>query len=491
LRSPLQDDLKAILAYSTLSVLGMLIFLLGIGTPLAIKGMVLLTLAHSLYKAPLFLVAGTLDHETGTRSIKALSGLRQKLPMTFAIGAIAATSMIGLPPMLGFIGKETLLDAFQGGPLPILTGIACVLTGVGLMTAAWLAGVRPFIGEFKNTPKQAHEAPITMWLAPLLLASLAIILVIFNKPLLTPLTNSAIAAIQAGESAIKVKLWHGFTLALFLSVGIIAAGIIAIQKRDAVVRRVERWRLPDFVRPSKLYQWGFDQTLETAGLLTRVIQSDSLRINLGIIMTVFLVIGGATLLRNGSVFEWPGWPQVHPLEVLLGITMLISAFLAMRARTMMKAAVSLGVVGFSMSAVFLVYGAVDLAITQIVVDTLTVLIFVLVVHKLPKFKTISSPFSSRIDILLAALAGLFMTLLVLKAEAYSIHEPISGFFNENSVPKAYGRNIVNVILVDFRALDTFGEITVLMIAAMGVYLLVTPFRKAGQGSSKSMKGEQA
>lgn len=479
-RSPFQDDLKAVLAYSTLSVLGMLIFLLGMGTSMAVKGMVLLTMAHALYKAPLFLVTGILDHETGTRSVSALSGLRKKMPLTFVIGLIAAASMIGLPPTLGFIGKETLLEAFQLSPLAWLTGIACVVTGIGLMGAAWLAGIKPFLGAEKATPKPAHEAPLSMWLAPLLLASLALVLIVFNKPLLTPLTNSAIGAIQASESAIKVKLWHGFTLALGLSVLIIALGALFIRQRDQLILKVERWRIPKFLRPSKIYQWSFEQMFEVAALTTRLIQRDSLRANLSIILTVFLVIGSAAMMRNGGFLTWPGLQAIHPLEILLGITMVIAALLAMRAKSMMRAAVSLGVVGFSMSAVFMVYGAVDLAITQIVVDTLTVLIFVLVVHKLPQFKSISTPLASKFDAALATLAGLFMTILVLKADLYSTDPPISGFFNEKSLTEAYGQNIVNVILVDFRALDTFGEITVLMIAAMGVYLLVHPFRRASQ-----------
>ena len=216
-----------------------------------------------------------------------------------------------------------------------------------------------------------------------------------------------------------------------------------------------------------------------ARILTDRTQSDSLRDNLSTILFAFLLLGGYTLYRLGGLPS-PPTVELHWLEVGLGSILLAASFAAIRARSMLNAALMLGVVGFAMSAVFLVYGAVDLAITQIVVDTLTVLLFVLVVHKLPRFARLSTKKTMIRDAILASLAGIFMTFLVLKAHQVNVHEPISGFFAEKAVPEAFGRNIVNVILVDFRALDTLGEITVLMAGALGVYLLV----RSGEAKAK-------
>ncbi|MDJ0836777.1 MAG: proton-conducting transporter membrane subunit [Acidobacteriota bacterium] len=467
-RSPFQDDLKAVLAYSTLSVLGMLVFALGMGGPYGLTAMVLLTLAHSLYKAPLFLVAGNLDHETGTRSIAALSGLRDKLPLTFAVGLTASVSMIGLPPTLGFVSKEVLLEAaWKHSPLAVT---AITVTAIGLVAAAWTAGLKPFRGPPKPTPRSPHEAPAPMWSGPLVLA-LGGLLLGAAVGLLKPLYQAAASAVSQDTVAVSVSLWHGFTPPLFTSMSILLMGAVVIASFDKLSPLMKLSLHFDRIRPSRIYLKCFDALFAFAARITRMVQSDSLGVNLSIILWTFLLLGGGVLWRLGGL---PGQVTWEPkwLEIVLGSLMAAAALGAVFAKAFMGSAILLGMVGFSMSAVFMLYGAVDLAITQIVVDTLTVLMLVLVVHKLPHFKNLSRARNKLHDAILSISCGLFVTLLILKAEQVDFQQSISVFYNDHSVPDAYGRNIVNVILVDFRALDTLGEITVLATAAMGVILLL-------------------
>ncbi|HSL28404.1 MAG TPA: putative monovalent cation/H+ antiporter subunit A [Anaerolineales bacterium] len=464
----LQTDLKRLLAYSTVSALGMLTLMIGLSSPHALEAAIIFLLAHSLYKGALFLVAGALDHETGTRDVTQLSGLFFAMRYTAVAGVIAALSMAGLPPLFGFISKElTYGVALESGPW--LTA-AVFVASLFFVFVAVMVGIGPFWGERKQTPKSPHEAPSVMWLGPLLLAALSLLVGIFPAFISDSLLSPAISASIGESSTIKLVLWHGVNPAFILSVitVIMGGGLFAARNplRSGLSRLTWQWG-PEF--------W-YERALEGLNTLargqTRLLQSGYLRYYFLSIVIVATGLAGFTLLSRGG---WQ-WPQdvidVRFYEVALGVLILAAALVATISWSRLGAVASLGVAGYGVALIYLLFGAPDLAMTQFLIESLTVILFVLAFYHLPHFTQLSSRGSRIRDIVIALLAGGLMTSLVLSAVGVQYFPSISDYFVENALPSAHGRNIVNVILVDFRGIDTMGEITVLGIAAIGVYVLL-------------------
>ena len=464
----LQTDLKRLLAYSTVSALGMLTLLIGLGSPHALQAAVVLLLAHGLYKGTLFLVAGALDHETGTRDIMQLGGLFPVMKLT-AIGAgLAALSMAGVPPLFGFLSKEMSYEVgLEFGPW---VTAAVVFAGLSFVFVAAAAGLGPFWGERRQTPKSPHETPASMWAGILALAGLGLLFGIFPAIVSAPLINPAASAAIGEPTDVALALWHGVNPAFLLSVLTLAtgAGLFAARNRlrSGLSRLAWRWG------PSFLYDRALDGLDLLARGLTRLLQSGYLRYY---IMTLVLV---ATGLVGFTLFTRDGWnfpegvTDIRFYEVALCVLILAAAFSASIVQSRLAAVASLGVVGYGVSLIYILYGAPDLAMTQFLIESLTVILFVLAFYHLPQFTHLSSRRSRVRDLLIASLAGGLMAALVLSATGVLFYPTISDFFVENALPLGHGRNIVNVILVDFRAFDTMGEITVLGIAAIGVYVLL-------------------
>lgn len=466
--------LKRVLAYSTISALGMLVLLLGIGTPLAVKGMTIVLIAHALYKAPLFLVAGAIDHETGERDLTKLGGLCRAMPMTTAAGVLAAASMAGVIPLLGFLAKELLFDAALHAPSwqTVLT-VTAVLANVGIVAVAALVGLKPFFGTQAATKKQPHEAPAAMWLGPLVLAVLGLVLGVMPGTLATPVVAPVVAAVLGRETPVKLALWHGWTLPLALDAVAIAGGLAVYAGIHSVRRGFVRLSPVIDRGPNRGYELGLEGLNVVARAQTRVLQNGSLRVYLMTVLLTAVALLGYTLLGRMDPISLdlaPDGAYVH--EAGLAALILLGAVATVRARSRLAAIAALGVVGYAMGLTFVVFGAPDLAITQFVIETLTVILFVLVFYRLRRFEEISTGWERARDSVIALAAGALMTVLVLVAISVQWHPPISDYFVENSAPLAHGRNIVNVILVDFRAMDTLGEITVLSVAAVGVYALL-------------------
>jgi multicomponent Na+:H+ antiporter subunit A len=469
-----QRDLKRILAYSTVSTLGALVLLLGLDTVLSVKAAMLFLLAHALYKGALFLVAGTVDHETGTRDVTRLGGLARAMPLTAVAAGLAALSMAGLPPMLGFINKELLYEAKLQAPraAALVTG-AGVLANVFLVAVAGIVGLAPFFRRRADLPKKPHEAPPAMLLGPLLLAGIGLSCGLFPEVIANSLLSAAVSAVRAEATTVELKLWHGINTVFALSVLTLAAGA-GVYAARGVIRRagpladaVGRWG------PQRWY------TLLLAGLnglaraQTRLLQNGYLRVYLMvIIVTTVGMAGSALLLRGGLSGPIGDLSDVRPYEGIIAVLILAAALMAVLTPSRLAAAAALSVIGYGVAIIYMLFSAPDLAMTQFAVETLTVILFVLVVYRLPRF----APFSGRRarvrDALLALLAGALMTALVLTATAVPRQSHLASYFAENSWTRAQGRNVVNVILVDFRALDTLGEITVLSVAAIGVYALL-------------------
>jgi multicomponent Na+:H+ antiporter subunit A len=467
-----QTDLKRILAYTTVSALGTLVLLLGLGGEAAVTAAVVFLLAHALYKGALFMVAGAIDHETGTRNVERLGGLRGAMPVTAGIAVLAAISLSGVGPVLSFIAKELLFEAVvEAGPAGWALGVAAVLASGLFVLEALIVTVRPFFGARQATPKAPHEAPPSMWLGPALL-SLAGLVVGLAPTLVEELVAAAAGAIAGAPVAVDLYLWHGLNLALAMT-GASALLGVGLYRAWAALRRTTPWveRVFGFW-PSDAYRLSLDGVNRLARGVTRRLQSGYLRQYLFIILLAMVGFVGVTLVAKHGAPLTLAWTELRFYEAALAALMLVAAIYAVVAPGRLSAVTALGIVGYGVALIYILYGAPDLAMTQILVETLTVLLFVLAFHHLPPFQNVSRPLGRARDALIALGVGGLMTALVLAATATPPESRLADFFAENSKPNAHGSNIVNVILVDFRALDTFGEITVLSIAAFGVYALL-------------------
>lgn len=476
-----QTDLKRILAYSTVSALGLLMLLLGLGGDMAVEAAIVFLVVHALYKGSLFMAAGAVDHESGARDITQLGGLRAAMPLTMIAALLAACSMSGFPPFLGFVGKELIYEAtLHTGLMPYLITGAAVLTNVLTIVAAGLVAVKPFFGPKVDTPKHAHEAPLRMWLGPLILAGLGLLIGLlaseispfrfFDEALVSP----AVTAILAEETTVHLALWHGLTPSLMLSVVTIAAGVGlyfawgVIQRLVAPLNAITRWG------PEQWYRWTLDGMLAVARLQTRVLQSGYLRYYLMITILTTVGLAGYTLVTRGALDERQYMQSLDAsiYEILLYLTIVAATLMVTMTTSRLAAVAGLGVVGFGVAVIFILFGAPDLAMTQLAIETLSVILLVLVLYKLPTFATLTSTSARLRDLFVALLGGGLMTILVLVVTALPPVSHLTPYFAENSLSLARGHNVVNVILVDFRGFDTMGEITVLSIAALGVYGLL-------------------
>ncbi len=470
-----QRDLKKILAYSTLAVLGTLVLLLGLGTELAIKACLVYLLAHALYKAALFMAAGSVDHATGSRDVELLGGLRRTMPLTAIAALVGALSMAGIPLFLGFVSKEYFYKALLAADGPSYLWEALGVTAsIAMFALAITAGLRPFWGKPNGeTPKKPHEAPWTMWIGPIVLGLAAIKFGILPGWPGDFLIGPAVQAVAATSYPPDLKLWHGFSTALLLSGVTVVGGILLTVVSGRFRSATKIYAAFAAVGPERLYGFLLQALATVSATQTRILQSGSLR-------NYLLTIGGftAALLLVRLPFT-PFTVNVSGMVTpsVLGLVtcgLIIAAAIATcLAQNRFTAIVTLGVVGLGIAMLFFLYSAPDLAMTQILVEALTVVLFVLAFFRLPLMKPLSSKRVMSLDAVLATGFGALMTVLVLVAYHFDpAKERISAFMGEQSYPAAYGRNVVNVILVDFRALDTLGEITVLAIAALGIFAML-------------------
>lgn len=482
-----QTDLKRILAYTTVSALGTLTLLLGLGGEGAVTAAIVFLLAHALYKGALFMVAGAIDHETGTRNVERLGGLRRAMPITAGIAILAAISLSGFGPVVSFIAKEllfeTVLHVGQAGPVLVA---AAVLASALFVTEALIVTVRPFFGAPQETLKTPHEPPPALWLGPAVLAVLG--LAIGLAPVfIEGIVRAASSAVLGAPAEVELYLWHGFNWAFGMTLASVLLGA-TFYRFWVVLRRRTTWAERGLgFWPSDAYWLVLDGINRLARSVTSRLQSGYLRQYMFIILFATVGFVGYTLAAKDGMPFMLAWTELRFYEAVLAVLMLLAAFGGLLAPGRLTSVAVLGVVGYGVALIYILYGAPDLAMTQILVETLTVLLFVLAFHHLPRFQRLTHPLSRLRDALIAVCVGGLMTILVLAATATPPESRLAGFFAENSKTVAHGSNIVNVILVDFRGIDTFGEMTVLSIAAFGVYALLKLGRRQRRAAAEQQR----
>ena len=470
--------LKSILAYTTINALGILVLLLGIDTKLSVKAAVLFLFIHAFYKASLFMIAGFIEKKTGTRDINELGGLIRSFPITFVVTLLALLSMAGLPPMLGFLGKELIYEAKVQSPgIGSLIFIFGVISNVFMFAVSMRVLFKVFLGKTKNSFSLSIPKNVMFVLGPGLLVFLSLFFGLFPNILAKWLLEPAMVVIYAEPVVIDLKLWHGFNSILMLSLLTVAFGAVLsvfLIKKEKLVdqwRKLNRVLFP--VQMPEVFAKALEKFIVVSENKTKLVQHGYHRYY---ILTIILFTAGLLWLQLWLTGGWHtmGSFTFQPFYISgLVLAIVLSTLFSVLTRSRIAAIIAMGVTGYGLALIYLYYSAVDLAITQILAETLTVVMFMLILQRLPVFARLSSKATKIRDGAIALVFGSAMTLLALKAIQVDFNNPISDYYMKNSYDKAYGKNVVNVILVDFRALDTLGEVTVLVVAALGVSVLLT------------------
>ncbi|MFP4635422.1 MAG: hydrogen gas-evolving membrane-bound hydrogenase subunit E [Nitriliruptoraceae bacterium] len=462
------DDLKSLLAYSTVSQLGLLTALIGIGTPLALATAGLHTLAHALFKATLFMTVGIIDHETGTRDLRELGGLRRQLPATALAGGLAAASMAGLPPLVGFVSKEEAFAAFAGagGPAwlaPTATTLA-VLASIGTVTYSARYYLRTFEGRVTSP---AHRPPLSFDAPPLVTAVLGLLLGAV-VPVLDEVVNTVSRDTTGVRYDLHLALWHGLTLPLALSVVVVGTGALLVWR----AREVERFqrRVPG---PSGdgVYDRIYAATLALGEVIGRPAASHRIGVHVAPVLAGALAVGAvvtpAVLPATLGASYSPGFGDWLTVALIAGAVLGVTT-----ARTRLGAVATLGLTGFLIALWFAQLGAPDLALTQLLVETLTVALVVVVFRRLPHAFAQGGRPRQLGAAVIAVGVGSATAVLTYLLTGRRGRPDVAETLLERGPSLTGGDNVVNTILVDFRALDTLGEITVLAVAAAAIVGLV-------------------
>lgn len=473
-----RHDLKAILAYSTISQLGLMVMLLGFGTGAAATAAIFHILNHAAFKAALFMHAGIVDHETGTRDIRRLGGLAAIMPLTATLGVLAAAAMAGLPPLGGFISKEMMLEqsahtsfAAQALLVPVLATIAAMLSAAYSLRYA----VALHFGKRRTGEVAAPHDPGAMLLGPpAILAAIALALGLWPMTLAGSLVAAASAAVTGGATPeLHLSLWHGVNPALLMSLGAVAVGVLLLWCHGMTERLVARLPLPD---AKALFDRSMTAIVHGLRTASEWLHVASLQRYLVVLFVVALALGLDAAVRFGVTAGSAATTPASPVAVIAWATLIVAtlAVLAVDRRRYL-ALIFISVIGLVMALAFIHLSAPDLALTQIAVEVVTILLMLLALHLLPGQPARLSTVPRRVrDTAIAALGGLGSGWLAWAIMTRPVREGISRFHWENSYLGGGGTNVVNVILVDFRAFDTLGEITVLGIAGLAIYALLEP-----------------
>ncbi|TVP70175.1 MAG: DUF4040 domain-containing protein [Rhodobacteraceae bacterium] len=478
-----QTDLKQTLAYTTLMALGTLVMFLAGSTGYAITAAMTFLLVHSLYKAGLFLTIGIIDHATGTRDANILGGLKSAMPITAMAAAAAGLAMAGIPPFLGFIAKEVAYAGALEMQLMLFVLPMALIAFALMFAVAGIVAYKPFYGPQGDLPHAPHEGPWPMLLGPVVLGVLGLAFGLMPGIAAYYIIEPAVAAVMgAPDTGGRVKLWAGFNLPLLLSLITFALGFLIYAKHQSLRERLARIeaRAPDLDA-----RWDdiLDIFVRFAKGQTGLIQTGVLRQYMFATFAVFAVTVLVTLVTRAAGGPSLSFAGLQFMEWGIALLILVGTVLVVLTSSRITALVALGTVGIGVALIFITYSAPDVAITQLLVELLVVVLLALALLKMPHLDPSGVQKHSFPNAILALLVGGLTTWVLLLVVDQPFDRRLTEFFEGASWVEAFGRNIVNVILVDFRTLDTFGEIAVVLIAALGAFVLLKGMR-AAKGEEK-------
>ncbi|WP_204171560.1 Na+/H+ antiporter subunit A [Staphylococcus sp. GDY8P100P] len=491
-----QQDLKGILAFSTVSQLGMIMSMLGIGAVsyhfagsesqlyiAAFTAAIFHLINHATFKGALFMITGAIDHATGTRDVKKLGGLMTVMPISFTLTIITSLSMAGIPPFNGFLSKESFLESMIevthadilsldtfGILIPIVAIIGSIFTfvyAVRFIGQIFLGSNRP-----QALPKSAHEASKLMLIAPTILALLVIVFGLFPAILTSTLIDPATAAISQAESKpSSFHLFHGFTPAFFATLLIYVIGILLILTFNYWVRLLR-------MQPHKLQlNYWYDTTGKYSSYVSSKFTDSYVtgftRNNLVIIFASFIILAIIAISLTPFNIEFNNVSNIRPFELIIVVIILLSSIMIVCARSRLFSIIMASAVGYAVAVFFIFFGAPDLALTQFVVETISTALFLLCFYHLPNLNRHNETRNFKWSNMLIAIGtGLVVIVIGLIAYGNRHFGSIAAYYKEHVYDLAHGTNMVNVILVDFRGTDTLFESAVLGIAGLGVYTMI-------------------
>lgn len=499
-----QNDLKGILAYSTISHLGLITLLLGLGTPAALGAAVFHTLNHATFKAALFMAAGIIDHETGTRDIRRLSGLMRYMPITGTLAIIAAGAMAGVPLFNGFISKEMFLTetlelhagSFLNYALPVLATLGSM---VSLLYSIRFIHQVFFGPPPSDLPRQPREPVAWMRLPVEFLGLVCVVVGVIPALVVGPFLHNAMVALLGPEAPrFDLAIWHGFTPALQLSLIALGSGAALYPLLYRFVANRD-YTIPPWagrVRARALFDAALGGLYTASGFLSRLLGTRRLQPQLLLLMMVALLAGASPFIMNRYLVGLSGFAfganPLTPLPLAFVVLWLVGGACAIGAAYLAKfhrlaALILTSGAGLVVCVTFVWLSAPDLAVTQLLVEIVTTVLLLLGLRWLPRRRPelapgrgiVAAAWARRIrDLLVALAAGLGVAALAYAVMTRPVVDGISRFFVERSLPAGGGRNVVNVLLVDFRGFDTLGEITVLGVVGLTIFALLRRFRPA-------------
>ncbi|MCE5733968.1 Na+/H+ antiporter subunit A [Staphylococcus pseudintermedius] len=509
-----QQDLKGILAFSTVSQLGMIMSMLGIGAVsyhfqgdesqlylAAYSAAIFHLINHATFKGALFMITGAVDHATGTRDTRKLGGLMTIMPISFTLSIITSLSMAGVPPFNGFLSKEAFIESmievthasvFSLNTVGLLIPIVAIVGSIFTFVYSFKFIVEIFLGDHKPDvlPNKAHEASILMNISPAILAGLVILIGLFPSIVSAPLVEPAVKSIaNTNEVSASFHLWHGFTPALIatLVIYVVGAVLILTAKRWVPILR----GIPNALTLNHWYNQTGRYTPYYATQITRTYMTGFNRNNLVIIFFMMIVLTFVTLIFVPFTVDFMKVSPIRLYEFVSVITITIAAIMIIFARSRLFSIIMLSAVGYSMAIFFIFFNAPDLALTQFVVETISTALFLLCFYHLPNMSRYNESVRYRVvNMIISIGVGAVVIVLGLIAYGNRHFESISKFYKAHVYDLAEGKNMVNVILVDFRGTDTLFESSVLGIAGMGIYTLIKLRAKHKNGYERVEKVEQ-
>jgi len=471
-----QTDLKMMLAYTTVMALGTITMLLGVGGGAGVTAAVAFLVVHALYKAALFLGVGMIEKGAGTREHPLLGGLAAAMPLTAAIITLAALSMAGVPPFVGFVAKELIYAASGHAPGAGWLVVGAALAANAMMVAcAAIVAVRPFLGPRRAPAARPADPVQALWLGPAALAvlglSFGLVPVAFERLLVAPMTLAT-----AGVRGEHLGLWHGVNGALLLSLVTFALGALVYAAADRIRGGLAAAE-PRLPRTEAWYDAGLSGLDGLAAAVTGYLQNGRMTSYLRRTFAALAALVGGALVLGGGVSVPGGGGGLGPVDLAVAALIGASVVAVLHTESRLTAIAALGGIGAGVAIVFVLYGAIDVAMTQLFVEILVVIFLAIAMVRLPAQGAI--PFSAR-NAAVALALGTAVAAGTLAVLGQPLDRSLTAFFEAASYPEAHGRNIVNVILVDFRGLDTMGEIAVVTIAGIAAIAALRAGRKAAR-----------